>query len=93
MAPIDFILDRFSSAYRLQATGFVDDPIGGITDVSATAVFYVSQTDMQNLFRFQTDSEDFNDISYVDIRYFTYMDHWNPNLVVNPMNAMLDKPE
>ena len=34
-----------------------------------------------------------SDISYVDIRYFTYMDHWNPNLVVNPMNAMLDKPE
>ena len=93
MPSIDFVLDRFSSSYQLLTTGFVDDPVDGITDISATAVFYVTQSDMHNLFRFQTDSEDFNDISYADLRYFTYMDHWNQNLVVNPMNAMLDKPE
>lgn len=92
MSPIDFVLDRFSAAYTLSqsATMFEGASIA-LADVSATAVFYVSQADMQNVFKFQSDSFDINDLSSSDIRYFTYMTNWPEALVINPVNAMLDK--
>ena len=92
MSSIDFVLDRFSAAYTLSqsATMFEGASIA-LADVSATAVFYVSQADMQNVFKFQSDSFDINDLSSSDIRYFTYMTNWPEALVINPVNAMLDK--
>jgi len=92
MSSIDFVLDRFSAAYTLSqsATMFEGASIT-LADVSATAVFYVSQADMQNVFKFQSDSFDINDLSSSDIRYFTYMSNWPTGLVINPVNAMLDK--
>ena len=92
MTSINFVLDRFSAAYTLSqsATMFEGASIA-LADVSATAVFYVSQADMQNVFKFQSDSFDINDLSSSDIRYFTYMTNWPEALVINPVNAMLDK--
>jgi hypothetical protein len=92
MSSIDFVLDRFSAAYTLSesATMFEGASIA-LADVSATAVFYVSETDMKNVFKFQSDSFDINDLSASDIRYFTYMSNWPEGLVINPVNAMLDK--
>lgn len=89
---INFVLDRFSAAYTLSqtATMFEGSTIT-LADVSATAVFYVSQADMQSVFKFQSDSFDINDLSASDIRYFTYMTNWPAGLVINPVNAMLDK--
>jgi hypothetical protein len=62
-----------------------------VGDVSAIAVYYISQTDINNVFRFESDSWDMNDISSADIRYFTYMNQWPTDLKINPANAMLDK--
>jgi hypothetical protein len=92
MSSINFVLDRFSAAYTLSqsATMFEGTSIA-LADVSATAVFYVSQADMQNVFKFHSDSFDIDDISASDIRYFTYMVNWPAGLVINPVNAMLDK--
>jgi hypothetical protein len=92
MSSIDFVLDRFSAAYTLsQSATMFEGTSLAFTDASATAVFYVSQTDMQNVFKFQSDSFDMNDLSASDIRYFTYMENWPAGLVINPVNAMLDK--
>jgi hypothetical protein len=92
MSSIDFVLDRFSAAYTLsQSATMFEGASLAFTDASATAVFYVSQTDMQNVFKFQSDSFDINDLSASDIRYFTYMSNWPEGLVINPVNAMLDK--
>lgn len=92
MSSINFVLDRFSAAYTLSqsATMFEGTSIA-LADVSATAVFYVSEADMQNVFKFQSDSFDIDDLSSSDIRYFTYMSNWPAGLVINPVNAMLDK--
>jgi hypothetical protein len=94
MSSIDFVLDRFSAAYTLSqsATMFEGTSIA-FTDASATAVFYVSEANMKNVFKFQSDSFDINDLSASDIRYFTYMSNWPEGLVINPVNAMLDKAE
>jgi hypothetical protein len=92
MSSIDFVLDRFSAAYTLsQSATMFEGTSLAFTDASATAVFYVSQTDMQNVFKFESDSFDINDLSASDIRYFTYMSNWPAGLVINPVNAMLDK--
>lgn len=92
MSSIDFVLDRFSAAYTLsQSATMFEGSIITLADVSATAVFYVSQADMQNVFKFQSDSFDIDDLSSSDIRYFTYMSNWPEALVINPVNAMLDK--
>ena len=92
MSSINFVLDRFSAAYTLsQSATMFEGTTLTLADVSATAVFYVSQADMQNVFKFQSDSFDINDISASDIRYFTYMVNWPAGLVINPVNAMLDK--
>jgi hypothetical protein len=94
MSSINFVLDRFSAAYTLSqsATMFEGESIA-FTDASATAVFYVSEANMKNVFKFQSDSFDINDLSASDIRYFTYMSNWPEGLVINPVNAMLDKSE
>ena len=92
MSSINFVLDRFSAAYTLsQSATMFEGTSLTLADVSATAVFYVSQADMQNVFKFQSDSFDIDDISASDIRYFTYMVNWPAGLVINPVNAMLDK--
>ena len=89
---IDFVLDRFSAAYTLQQNATMMDGVSyAAIDASATAVFYISEGDMKNIFKFQSDSWDINDISASDIRYFTYMSNWPNTLVINPVNAMLDK--
>jgi hypothetical protein len=62
-----------------------------IGDVSGTAVYYISQTAIQSVFKFEADSWDINDISNIDVRYFTYMTNWPTDLLINPSNAMLDK--
>jgi len=64
-----------------------------IGDISATAVYYISQTDIQSVFRFSADSYDINDISSTDIKYFIDMASWPIDLLINPSNAMLDKTD
>ena len=90
--PINFVLNRFSSSYTMTTLATVDDPIDGILDASATAVFYISQTDIQSVFQAQVDSEDMNDISYTDIHYMIFMDRWPNTTVLNPVNGMMDQP-
>lgn len=89
---IDFVLDYFSASYTLatSATMFAGSLVT-LADVSATAVYYISKTAINNVFKFEADSWDINDISDSDIRYFTHMDEWPSNLLINPVNAMLDK--
>jgi len=88
---IDFIVDKFSGAYVYGNYLTIDDPVYGITDTSAVAVFYMSQAEIQNVFYFETDSISFSDLSYERMRYFTYMNRWPSHLVVSPTNAMMDQ--
>ena len=90
---IDFVLDKFSGAYTMATLATMySGATPTLLDVSATATYYISQTNINNVFKFQSDSWDFNDISASDIRYFIHMDQWPSDLLINPVNAMLDSP-
>ena len=92
MSSVNFVLNNFSHSYTMSVAGTLDAGASvAIGDVSAVAVYYISQSAIQNVFRFESDSWDINDLSNVDVRYFTYMNQWPANLLINPSNAMLDK--
>jgi len=92
MSSVDFVLNRFSASYTLATSATLDAGSSiAIGDISATAVYYISQDDIQKVFRYSADSYDVNDISNVDIKYFVRMDEWPTDLLINPSNAMLDK--
>ena len=63
----------------------------GLFDVSAAAVFYISEQDIQKVFKARTDSADFSDISSVDLHYYIHMDEWPSRTLLNPVNGMLDQ--
>lgn len=90
--PIHFVLNRFSGSYTMNTSGTVDDPIDGVLDASATAVFYMSQSDIQSVFQVQTDSNDMTDVSSSDLRFYVFMNRWPVTTVLNPANGMLDQP-
>ena len=71
----------------MTASGALLSEILSITDVSATAILYVDLAEMQSVFKFQTDSADFTDLSATDVQYYVDSAHW-PSL--NPADAMMD---
>jgi hypothetical protein len=89
---IDFILNNLSHSYTMQTLAMVDDPIDGIVDVSATAVFYISQADIRSVFQVQTDSYDISDMSATDLHFYVFMNRWPATTILNPVNGMMDQP-
>jgi uncharacterized protein YjbI with pentapeptide repeats len=59
----------------------------------ATAVFYVRLSDMTNIFKYQTDAIDINDVSATDLKYYVFHRNWPTELKINPSHAMLNKTE
>ena len=95
MASIDFVLDAFATSKNMDISATLDTgaPPSTITDVSATAVYYITTETLKSVFRFSSNSWDVNDVSADDIHYFTFMENWPINLQINPANAMLDKAD
>lgn len=91
--PFEFVLYSFSSSVTMNVSTIVDDVIPGAIDLSAIAVFYMAQEDIQNVFQVYTDSDQITDISYEGMHYHIFMDNWPAGLRLNPMNAMMDRPE
>ena len=80
MSNIDFVLDVFSQSVNITTLATLVDSIDDSSlDVSATAIFYMSETDVQNVFKAQTDSKDLTDISSTDIKHFIFMENWPYN--------------
>jgi len=59
----------------------------------ATAVFYVRLSDMTDVFKYQSDSADVNDISATDLKYYVFNRKWPAELKINPSHAMLNKAD
>jgi uncharacterized protein YjbI with pentapeptide repeats len=70
------------------------DALNLIADTTdATAVFYVRLSDMTDIFKYQSDSADVNDVSATDIKYYVFNRKWPAELKINPSHAMLNKAE
>ena len=61
------------------------------TDISAVAVFYISESDIQNVFKVRTSETNVSDISYSNLLHFIHMDQWPSDLILNPFNGKMDQ--
>jgi len=92
---IHFVLEAFESSSTMNVSATLDSGAapGDITDISATAVYYIPLDTMKSVFRFSSNSWDVDDVSATDVHYFTFMENWPPSLQINPAHAMLDAPD
>jgi uncharacterized protein YjbI with pentapeptide repeats len=90
---IDFTLPGLDQSFNLSTLALLDASGAVLETTDATAVFYVKLSDMSQLFQYQTDSFDINDISATDIKYYVFHRKWPTALKINPAHAMLNKPE
>jgi len=90
---INFTLSGLDQITLLSICGRLDASAVYLSATDATAVFYVKLSDMREIFKYQSDSFDMNDISASDIKYYVFNKNWPTALKINPAHAMLDKTE
>jgi len=88
---VHFTLPTFNTTNTMDVAGSLDGYVADALEVDATGVYYIKQSVIQNVFRFSSDSYDINDISSNDILHFIDMSQWPTELLINPVNAMMDK--
>jgi hypothetical protein len=90
---INFTLTGLNQAFIMNALASLDASSVSIENTDAVAVYYVKQSDMMNVFKFQSDSNDLNDISASDVKYYVFDRNWPTELKINPLHAMMNKTE
>lgn len=87
---IDFNLYALNVDLTMSISGdLLKIPLENI-DADATAEFYVKTSDIQNVFMYQTDSDDIDTIlNTTDIKYFVRQTKWPSGLILNPCNAFV----
>lgn len=89
---VDFVLDAFNSDVTMTTKA----DISGVAPVPMTvdcwASLDVSVTDMQSVFKFESDSLDITDVLSTDIKYFVDQAAWTAMSedILNPANARVD---
>ena len=90
---VNFILTHFNTDISMSVLATLDSGVvPDALETDATAILEISQADIQNVFTFQSDSFDVNDLSATDIKYFVnyVAAPWPPALSLNPALAMMD---
>jgi len=86
---VNFTLSGLNQSFILGVSGELAAEAPAALDISATAVYNIKLSDMRNVFKFQSDSFDVNDLSASDIKYYVFSaaPTWPTDLVLNPANA------
>ena len=88
---IDFVLQKlYSDGFATLLANIPAEEIP-VLDTSATGVFYMKTSDLRNIFQFQTDAININDLSSQDMKYYVNMNAWPQLFDLNPANAMMDQ--
>lgn len=87
MPAVDFVLTGLDQTFTLGVSGELAGAAAPAIDVSCVATYNVKTSDMLNVFKFQTDSFDVNNVDASDIKYYVYMNAWPADLSLNPANA------
>jgi uncharacterized protein YjbI with pentapeptide repeats len=90
---IDLTLAGLNQTFSLSTLATLDASSIAVETTDATAVFYVRLTDMLDLFKYQADSFDINDVSSSDIKYYVFHRNLPTELKLNPSHAMMNKTE
>jgi hypothetical protein len=89
MPAIDFSLPALNRSYTLDISGALSEEAPVIFDVSATAFYKINLVDMHNVFKYESDSFDVNDLSAADVKYYVYMNAWPLDASLNPAHAYM----
>jgi hypothetical protein len=90
---VNFALIGLNQTFNLSTLAELDANAIIPDTTDATAVVYVRLSDMLNVFKYQTDSADVNNIDVSDIKYYVFHRKWPTELKINPSHAMMDKAE
>jgi hypothetical protein len=90
---IDFTLVGLNQTLNLTTVASLDASSISMDATDATAVFYVRLSDMTNLFQYQTDAFDVNNIDASDVKYYVFHRTMPTELHINPSHAMMNKTE
>ena len=88
---LDFVLTGLDEEITMGASGELFGVAIPAMDVSATAIFNVKTSSMRDVFQFQTDASDADQIKdSTDTLYYVKMDRWPAAGILNPVHAMMD---
>jgi uncharacterized protein YjbI with pentapeptide repeats/uncharacterized protein YjdB len=90
---IDFSLIGLNQTFNLSTLAMLDASAVNMDATDATSVFYVRLSDINNIFKYQSDAFDVNDVSSSDIKYYVFHRKWPTELKINPSHAMMNKSE
>ena len=90
---IDLALSGLDQTFTLSEYAALDTAAISPENTDATAVMYVRLSDMRELFQYHTDSNDINDISASDIKYYVFHRKFPNEIKINPSHAMMNKTE
>ena len=90
---INFTLTGLNQTILMSTLGALDASAVSLEETDAVAVFYVKQSDMMDVFKFQSDSNDMNEDAASDVKYYVFDRNWPAQLKINPLNAMMNKTE
>jgi len=90
---INFTLTGLNQTILMNTLASMDASAVSLESTDAVAVFYVKQTDMKNVFKFQSDSNDMNELASTDVKYYVFDRNWPAELKINPLHAMMNKSE
>ena len=90
---INFTLTGLNQTILMSTLGALDASAVSLEETDAVAVFYVKQSDMMDVFKFQSDSNDMNEDAASDVKYYVFDRNWPAQLKINPLHAMMNKTE
>ena len=90
---VDLTLVGLNQTFSLSTLASLDASSIAVDTTDATAVFYIRLSDMTNLFQYQTDAFDVNNLDASDVKYYVFHRTMPAHLHINPSHAMMNKTE
>ncbi len=84
---VNFVLTGLNQEFTLGVSGEIAGAAPPTLDVSCIALYEIKLSDMKNVFKFESDSFDVNNVNADDTKYYVYMNAWPADLSLNPANA------
>jgi hypothetical protein len=84
---VNFILHHLDADLIMDQQATLDASAATVVGGDATAVFQLNVADLKNVFKFQSDSLDVNDVNATDVKYYVYPASWPVG--VNVAHAMM----
>jgi len=89
--PLSFVLSSLNQTTQC-IDGVTLSKFADTLTFDAKAIFYVNIDDMKNVFGYQVDGININNLAEENTKYYVDMEKWPANLTLNPSHAMMFNP-